>query len=244
MKIIVVGLSACMLLSGCGNAIPELTEMQQNMITEYAVGTVLKYSANYDDKIICKELEKIEEPEKEATEQKKQENVTEETDTPQAPVVSEDEMVDVPSVSGNDGVNTPVQSLDSFLQVDGFTVEFQGSEICDAYSGTDDDVVAFELQASEGNSLLVLKYSVTNITDQEQRFDMLSKNMKAKISVAGNSRSALLTMLENDLLHADTMVGANETCTFVILTEIKADTEVGQIVLTLINNGEKSKYSY
>lgn len=241
-NIIMVGLSACLLLSGCGNAIPELTEVQQDMITEYAVGTVLKYSANYDDKIIRKELEKTEEAEAEVTEQEQQESVEEEKEELRVPEISEEEQQDVPTVSANE--SAPSQSLDTFLATDGFRVEFQESEICDAYSGADDDVVAFELKASEGNRLLVLKYSVSNITDQEQQFDVLSKNVKAKISAAGNNRSALLTMLDNDLLHADTMIAANETRTFVILTEIKADAEVGEIVLTLVNNGEKAKYTY
>ena len=237
-----VGLSACLLLSGCGNAIPELTEVQQDMITEYAVGTVLKYSANYDDKIIRKELEKTEEAEAEVTEQEQQESVEEEKEELRVPEISEEEQQDVPTVSANE--SAPSQSLETFLATDGFRVEFQESEICDAYSGADDDVVAFELKASEGNHLLVLKYSVSNITDQEQQFDVLSKNVKAKIFAAGNNRSALLTMLDNDLLHADTMIAANETRTFVILTEIKADAEVGEIVLTLVNNGEKAKYTY
>ena len=241
-NIIMVGLSACLLLSGCGNAIPELTEVQQDMITEYAVGTVLKYSANYDDKIIRKELEKTEEAEAEVTEQEQQESVEEEKEELRVPEISEEEQQDVPTVSANE--SAPSQSLETFLATDGFRVEFQESEICDAYSGADDDVVAFELKASEGNHLLVLKYSVSNITDQEQQFDVLSKNVKAKISAAGNNRSALLTMLDNDLLHADTMIAANETRTFVILTEIKADAEVGEIVLTLVNNGEKAKYTY
>ena len=237
-----IGLSACMLLSGCGNAIPELTEVQQNMITEYAVGTVLKYSANYDDKIIRKELEKNENVEPEETTQEQQESVEEKNEEVLVSEESTEETTEVPVVSTNEMVQT--QTLDGFLGVEGFKVEFQEYEICEAYSGAENEAIAFELKASEGNSLLVLKYAVTNVTDQEQRFDVLSQNVKAKISVAGNNKSALLTMLENDLLHADTMVAANETQTFVILTEIKADSEVGDVVLTLTNDGVKVKYSY
>ena len=241
-----IGLSACMLLSGCGNAIPELTEVQQNMITEYAVGTVLKYSANYDDKIIRKELEKTEMVESEEMTEEQLENEDAKNDEVQ---VSEEtteetteESTEVPVVSSNEMEST--QSLDEFLGLEGFKVEFQGSEICDAYSDTENEAIAFELKASEGNKLLVLKYAVTNVTEQEQRFDMLAHDAKAKISVAGNNKSALLTMLENDFLHADMMIGANETKTFVILTEIKVDVEVGEVTLTLMKDGEKIKYNY
>ena len=35
--------------AGCGNKIPEMTEQQQELIVEYAAGTVLKYDKNYDE---------------------------------------------------------------------------------------------------------------------------------------------------------------------------------------------------
>ena len=242
-KLITIGLLACLFLSGCGNAIPELTEEQQNMVTEYAVGTVLKYSANYEDKIICKELKKTEVAETEEAEQNQpQENTEAESDTADVPTVSVNEIVDAPALSVNETASA--MSINSFLGLEGFSVEFQGSEVCDAYSGAEEEAVAFELQAGEGKKLLVLKYAVTNTTSQEQNFDLLSKNVKAKISVAGSNRSALLTMLENDFLHADTVIGANETGTFVILTEINEETEVGTIGLTLTCDGEKAKYTY
>lgn len=232
-----------MLLSGCGNAIPELTDIQKDMVTEYAVGTVLKYSANYDDKIICREIESAEESEGvEEIEQEQQESLLEEKDMVDVSVGDEDEMEVAPSVSVNEV--SVIQSIASFLAVDNFVVEYAGSEICDTYTGADDDVLAFELKASEGTKLLVLKYSVTNATNQKQKFDLLSQNLKAKISVAGNNRSALLTMLENDLLHADTIIGADETHTFVILTEVKSNVEVKDITLTLIRGEEKAKYTY
>ena len=237
-----IGLSACILLSGCGNAIPELTEVQQNMITEYAVGTVLKYSANYDDKIMRRDIEQTEGLQVEAVIQEEQEVVEESTVELQSPEVGEDDRSDNPIVSANEPI--AIQTLDGFLSLDGFKVEFQGSELCDAYSGEGDEAIAFELKANEGKRLLVLKYLVTNMTEQEQQFDVLSQNVKAKIAVAGNNRSALLTMLENDLLHADTIVGAKESGTFVILAEIKADAEVEEIVLTLIRDGEKAKFTY
>ena len=69
-SVIVIGLLASVLFCGCGNTIPEMTQTQQNMITEYAVGTVLKYSASYDDKIICKDIETVAGQEESITESK------------------------------------------------------------------------------------------------------------------------------------------------------------------------------
>ena len=247
-NVIIIGLTVSMLLSGCGNAIPEMAETQQNMVTEYAVGTLLKYSASYNDKLISKdvvvdveqEIAKTEEMQsKENMEEVVQAESNQITDVP---TVSVNEQLEALTVSVNNQMSAV--SLDSFLGLEGFSIEFQGSEVCDAYSGDAEEEVAFELQAGEGKKLLVLKYSVTNTTNQEQKFDMLSKDLRAKISVAGSNRSALLTMLENDLLHADTVIGANVTSTFVILAEIKSETEVGSIDLTLICDGEKAKYTY
>ena len=121
-----------MLLSGCGNAIPELTDIQKDMVTEYAVGTVLKYSANYDDKIICREIESAEESEGvEEIEQEQQESLLEEKDMVDVSVGDEDEMEVAPSVSVNEV--SVIQSIASFLAVDNFVVEYAGSEICDTY---------------------------------------------------------------------------------------------------------------
>ncbi|MDE6714798.1 MAG: hypothetical protein K2K20_13820 [Lachnospiraceae bacterium] len=50
-----VGAVLMMSLSGCGNAIPDMTEEQQSMVTEYAAQLLLKYDANYQSTILTEE---------------------------------------------------------------------------------------------------------------------------------------------------------------------------------------------
>ena len=39
-------------LSGCGNAIPDMSEEESAMITEYAAGLLLKYDKNYSSRLV------------------------------------------------------------------------------------------------------------------------------------------------------------------------------------------------
>lgn len=246
-SVIVIGLLASALFCGCGNTIPEMTQTQQNMITEYAVGTVLKYSASYDDKIICKDIETVAGQEESITESKSDdeeataveeidvhENVTQEV------ILNEEK--DVPTVSVNDVSNG--MSLSEFLSMDNFEIVFDEVEVCEAYSDAGEDEIAFELKAGVGKSLLVLKYSVTNKAGQEQTFDTLSKNIKAKVAVSGNTKNVLLTMLDNDLLTSDAIMDANETRTFVIVSEIKAETEVENVAVNFDYEGKSYRDTY
>lgn len=246
-SVIVIGLLASVLFCGCGNTIPEMTQTQQNMITEYAVGTVLKYSASYDDKIICKDIETVAGQEESITESKSDdeeatavekidvhENVTQEV------ILNEEK--DVPTVSVNDVSNG--MSLSEFLSMDNFEIVFDEVEVCEAYSDAGEDEIAFELKAGVGKSLLVIKYSVTNKAGQEQTFDTLSKNIKAKVAVSGNTKNVLLTMLDNDLLTSDAIMDANETRTFVIVSEIKAETEVENVAVNFDYEGKSYRDTY
>lgn len=236
-NVVIIALTTSILMSGCGNAIPEMTETQQNMVTEYAVGTLLKYSANYDNRMLVKDMDMDGKTEVSVVEEiQPQENL--EVVSP----VEETDMTEVPSVS----INEPAAaiSIESFLGLDGFTVQFQGSEVCDAYSGAEENEVAFEMRASEGRQLLVLKYSVTNFSDTEQTLDILSKNVKAKIGADGSEKNALLTMLEDDFLNAETIMGANESRTFVVLSEIPEGARVGDIIVSFTCDGKNVKYTY
>lgn len=74
-------------LSGCGESFPELTEEEYNQTVEYAVGVLMKYSNNGQNKLIyvdAKELEK--QRKKEAAKEAAKEEKKEETQTQTEPV--------------------------------------------------------------------------------------------------------------------------------------------------------------
>ena len=44
-------------MTGCGNTIPEMTEAEQELVVEYAANTLLKYDKYYERKLIELTLE-------------------------------------------------------------------------------------------------------------------------------------------------------------------------------------------
>lgn len=236
-KVVSLILTACLFLSGCGNQIPQMTEEEQEVITEYAASTFLKYTNGYDDKIYKEveettESEKAEEPEEVAVEETTPEETTEEA--PEL-TVSENEIAPVQAVP-----------LAEFLGASAFTMEYEGIEICDSYSGAAEGELAFGMTATSGKKLLITKFAVTNPGEAEQVLDLFSKNVKAKVSAAGMTQNALLTMLDNDLLTADTTIAAGESRIFVIAVEIpqEKEAEVTGVSVALSYGGKSADYMF
>jgi len=251
-----VCLVICVLLSGCGNEIPQMTDEQQNMIAEYATGTLLKYSGNYHDKMIRRENPDEAEPADSETdlidEEESEKDLSDEHLTENAEIESKDSSGeneadipdDVPAISANDVAAQPSFSLPELLQTPGFSVEYDGYEICDAYSGADEGELAFEMTASAGRKLLVLKFLVTNVSGQDQFFDVFSQSAKVKVTAAGETQGALLTMLDNDLLTASANMGAGETATYVVVVQVKEESTVDSIQMSVNCQGNTGKYLY
>ena len=138
-----------------------------------------------------------------------------------------------PSVSDNDATIPVSISLATLLQTPGFEIVCDGYELCDSYSGADEGELAFEMSASPHKKLLVLKFKVTNVSGQDQVFDVLSKGARARVRAAGGSQGALLTLLENDLLTASMTMAADQSRIFVILSQVDEGSIVDSVELHL-----------
>lgn len=241
------------LLCGCGNEIPQMTLQQQNMVTEYATGIVLKHSSNFHDKLSFSEIgeEMLPQTEMETTvkdaETAQEVDVTKTDDAPDGGNVQEEVL---PARSGQTQSDDGAESVASLsleevlLQAPAFQITYDGYEICDAYSGEDEGAFAFEMTASPNKKLLVLKFNIVNVSGQEQHLDVLPKNAKAKITVAGSTQNALVTMLDNDLLTADTILNPDEEKIFVMIAQIDEDSIAGDIQLSVSCQGNRAQYMY
>ena len=246
------------MLTGCGNEIPSMSQQQQNMVVEYATGTLLKYSGSYHNKMIRRESAEeesavmSEEQENAAQTETVQQDLADtgsesadgtdaQTEMPDdVPVISANEVADAQSLQSS----APLSLAEVLSLAQDFRIAYNSYEICDAYSGADEGDIAFQMTASAGKKLLVLKFDVTNISGQEQLLDVFSQNAKAKVSAAGNTQNALLTMLDNDLLTASTMMMPDETATYVIVTQISEDSVVDGVLLTVTCQGNSTQYQF
>lgn len=203
-------------LSGCGNAIPDMSEEQSAIVTEYAAGLLLKYDKNYTTRLVDEEEMKADtEPETEAEEPSEQE-----TEKAEEPSVSENQMAD-----GQNGVSSVAAAVNigSFLELGSIQVDYQGYEILDSYAEGNGTELAFATYASQGAKLVVAKFLLTNTGGEDADCDMLTKDVRFRIKYGSETKNALVTMLSDDFSTLSTTIPAGGSTTAVLIIEVKAE---------------------
>lgn len=202
------------LLSGCGNAITEMNEEERSMVVNYAADIVQKYDSNHPVKL--QTITPV--PEEEIVElQPSSEDIQEES------VPSDTDAAEAEVIDNTMGDIAPAEvTLDSFLQLDAFSFSYEGYETDDAYpqAGTES---YFAMNATEGNKLLVLKFTVTNNSVTEETLDMIQTGIRFKIQVNGETKNALTTMLLNDFANYQGTLGPGISEELLVICEIQAE---------------------
>lgn len=190
-------LIACLMLSvtGCGNAIPEMTDEQMTMVTEYAAALLLKYDTNYEPMLLNDE--------RLAKEEDMQLQIAEEAER-RAALEAEKEAAEQENAAqesgGAENGTESVQRTDpaEFLELSGISVSCNGVEFLDTYPN-DVDELFFAVSASEGCKLAVIHLQITNNNAEPYDVDLLNKNVKFKASFNGGEyHNTMLTMVEDD----------------------------------------------
>lgn len=219
-KIISIMMVICTaaLASGCGNKIPEMTEEQQELIVEYAAGTVLKYDKNYESRLVEITLEETVEEEK----------APDENASAPEEEINQTEADEVPVIDNTEAVNT-VASIEEFLQFDFVKINYTGYEVCDVYPDNEEaDELYFFMNATEGNKLIILKFLMENISGEDREINIAQSNVRFKIAVNGVEKNALTTMLLNDLAYYYGQLAAGESVELVLVCEVP-DEQAGEI---------------
>lgn len=211
------------LLTGCGNQIPEMTEEQNALITEYATGLLLKYHADYDGRLVDTSVPPEISPEGEAPE----EEIV--TDNPEV----EESITSDSTVSSNTTEETvrPELSIAQVLDMDGFDISYRTFEVCNNYPNTESspEDLFFSMKAGQGNKLLVLKLEIMNTAPQENMCDTLSMtDLDCEIIINGNdTQRAYVSMLENDFMAVSRSFAIGESYEAVIITEMTEEEAQG-----------------
>ena len=90
------GMTAAVLMAGCGSVMPDLTEEETEIISEYAVGVLLKYDRVSSGRLMSQaeyESAEVKKLEKENTKAAEESETEEEADAPDS--TAETETVDV-----------------------------------------------------------------------------------------------------------------------------------------------------
>ncbi|MCD7837088.1 MAG: hypothetical protein LUG83_10715 [Lachnospiraceae bacterium] len=220
------------LLTGCGNMIPDMTEEEEQEIGEYAAMLLLRYDANHRSRLV--DLSLIEE-----NEENTEPGQTEEAQTPE-----KDEQPSVVTVVNNSSERTAqgAASIAQFLGLpDGVSIDYSDMKVCDSYPDDGQTNSFFSLDASSGKKLLVLNFEMANNSGAEQSIDILSQTFVFKITVNNSyTRTALVTMLTNDLSTYIGSMAAGEKEEVVLMIEIDEEMadNIGSVLLTLVNDAD------
>ena len=204
-------------MTACGNEIPDLTEEESQRIGEYAAVTLLKYDANnrsrlVDPEVVIAKLEK--DAAKEATKASQEEAKAEEKDSTGT--------TEVTMPTAQEEITASME--DFFGLPEGVSITYEDYMVADSYpeDGAADDY--FALDASAGKKLLVLRFQLTNGTEQEETIDLLNTNSRYIITVNDSIRAnALTTMLPNDMSTYTETLEPGQTQELVLLLEVNED---------------------
>lgn len=225
----ICGLIAAAVLCGCGNEIPDLTEEQTALISEYATNLIAKYSIISDrDLLSGTELEAGIQAEEEAKERKRKEEeiaaayLNSDLETSEG---NEEEVQEDASPKEN-VASAPQKTISEFFEESDFSIDYSSYELCDSYPEEDSDGVFMAMDATAGHQLCVVKFQVQNITSSDQEFDMFSKNGRFTLMTDdGETISAQSTMLLDDLSSFKGTIPADDNQELVLVFEVAGGLE-------------------
>ena len=227
------GILTAVLLTGCTSPMPDLTQEESDLISEYAVGVLLKHDKYYGNRLVDTSAYEVEdeEPEEELTE--------EETEQTSEDSADDTEVVD--AGQSEEIIVTPT-TVQDYYDIEGIEFQYLGYELTQSYPSTGDGAdMFFSMNATEGEQLLVLKFSSTNVSFEEQNLNMMDKGVRFLVSVNGEpNRRALTTMLLNDMQTYSDIMPAGFNIELVVVVEIPQSVSVESINLTLTGNGENA----
>lgn len=200
-------------LSGCGNTIPALSEEQEALVVEYASTAVLKHDANYQGKLVDLSTLKNEE---ETPEEETMQALAEEADIPKEPEQMQEPQQDVFSA---EQAEAEIQAdAEQILGLQDVSLTYSGYEVDEFYPKNGNEIY-FVMNATPGNNLLVVKFTLRNLLNEEQDIQMQPGTVRVKIIMNGEEKNALTTMLLNDLATYQGTLGPNEETELVVVGE-------------------------
>ena len=229
------------LLTGCGSSMPDMTADQEWAIGEYAGLTLLRYDAGNRSRLVP--YEQVEERQQKllAIKQRDEQQEMLQQDTEN----TENAGAETPEImAGENTESNTVGTMEAFFGLpEGVTISYVGSEVCDSYPEDNSENDYFSLDAAAGKKLLVLKFNLTNQSQEDQQIDILSQSNVIRIKVNGSvTRSALVTMLMNDLSTYRATVAAGENVETVLVADLDEDTAANLSTVTLQLTNDTNTY--
>ncbi len=231
--------SMLFVMTGCGNQIPEMTEEENALVTEYAAGLLLQYHSDYTGKLVDTSVKPEEEQvfiEETATDNSEQQDDAE-------GAVSENS-TDVTDTVSDNSISSAQEAKLTIAQVvgaEGMDITCGSYMLCDSYPPSESDMsvenMLFAMRASAGNKLLVVNIHISNPTGNDMTLNTIAMtDLKCKLIINGEKKqNAYVSMLDNDFLLLDQVIAAGESVDTVVVTEMPEEeaNQIASVALTL-----------
>lgn len=229
------GILAAALLTGCGSAMPDLTQEETDLISEYAVGILLKYDKKHDSRLIdTTAYEDV----ANVTEETSEEMLEEPEEEPEQESPADD--TEVIDVSQDEETAAVPATIEEYYGIEGIKFQYLGYDLTQSYPpDADGENLFFAMDATDGAQLLVLRFMAANVSSYDQNLNMLNLGARFRVSVNGEARqNVLTTMLLDDMQSYNDVIPAGYSVELVSIVEVPQSTSVGTIDFILCGNGE------
>ena len=220
----VIAVLSMILMTGCGNAIPEMSAEQQELVVEYAANTLLKYDKYYERKLIELTLEQEMADNAAETEDTDEDEKNADASKEESTLKPDPEVAIVDNTGEAMSENI---SIEKFLGLDSVEITYTGYETGKTYPDQGEDLF-FIMNSTEGKELLILKFQAKNVSETETELDIAQSETRFKIVVDGKQQNALTTMLLNDMAYYAGTIAAGGEEELVLICEVPEE-EAGKI---------------
>lgn len=221
-------------LSGCGQTVPELTEEENEIITEYAVSLLLKYDKNYNDHLV--DLSAYEESIAQPEIEEPVEDAIPDEELPEEEPATE-------VIDATEELEEQASSIEEFYGIEGFSFQYTGYDLISEYPtvAADSADAFFAMEATPGMQLLIVKFQVNNQSGMDSALDTFQYSMKVRIAVNDEApKSALSTMLLNDLQSFSGTLAAYGQTELVAVIEVPEGTLINNLSLVLRSDSDSA----
>lgn len=219
------------LLGGCGNALYELTDEEEELIVQYAAYTLGKYNSYQKDGLTDVSWYSPEEEAEPEYEENEEELLEEETSEE-----PEGENPTAVTPAGNTTLGEEV-TLAAAIGYEGqLDVLYQGCYTTDSYMEGNH----YAVNAKSGNTFVVMEFTMENNTEEAVSVDVLELGPTFRLSADKTSWvNEDVTLLLYDLSTYQGTIAAGEQVEVVLLFEIPAADEeaLSDILLAVVSNG-------
>ena len=233
-----------LMMAGCGNAIPDMTDEQLQAVGEYTAMLLLSHDVNYRSRLV--DIETLITEEAGPFEQETPQDTPAPEETPAPGNVGMDPTQDTPVIdlTGEQGnEEQSVVSLEEALGLSGqLTLSYTGHEITDSYPQDESAVECYTVDAEDGNQLLVLHFTLQNQGEGTEMANTREQKLMVRVSVNGITSVSLTTLLENDLMLYQEGLNPGETREVVLLAEFEAQSlrDVASVELNVKNDDKNA----